>query len=145
MFREMVKTLIREVTGARRTDPALVSGMHLSDTCPTDDRADSDDGYDNQDNNDDSVVNFLAKHHDILPSSSVVEDPADDILDWNYGRELPRPCLPDILEKLAKAVSSWLHVTSPREKINQFFKITLIPRNVEGLQPVHINELLYEI
>ena len=81
VFHEMVKTLIREVTGARRTDPTLVSGTHLSDTYPMDDRADSDDGYDDQDNNDDSVVNFLAKHHDILPSSSVVEDPADDILD----------------------------------------------------------------
>ena len=125
----MVTTLICEVTGARRTDPTLVSGTHLSDTCPMDDRADSDDGYDDEDNNDDSVVDFLAKHHDILPSSSVVEDPADDILDWNYGRELPHPCLPDVLEKLAKVVSSWLHVTPPREKIKQFFKIIAYASN----------------
>ena len=144
LFRDMVGSIVREVT-TRRTDRASVSGNNLSDTLP-EERGDYEDGFDDEDaNNDDSVVDFPPKNVNILPPTSVLDDHADDILDRDYGEEQPRPCLPDVSAKLAKAVSTWLRVTPPRDKIKELFKITMIPGNVDGLQPVRINELLYQV
>ena len=143
LFREMVGTIVREVTG-RRTDRASVSANNLSDTI--EERGDYDDSFDDEDDNhDDSVVDFPSKGANIIPHTSVLDDPADDILDHDYREEQPRPCLPDVSPKLAKAVSTWLRVTPPREKIRELFKMTMVPGNVDGLEPVHINELLYQV
>ena len=69
---------------------------------------------------------------------------ADAILNRDYAGEAPHPTLPPVSEKLAKVVSSWLRVTPAREKIKDLFKNTLYPSNVEGLEPVRINDMLYQ-
>ena len=68
----------------------------------------------------------------------------DEILNREYGGKLPRPTLPPVSTKLASTVTSWLRVTPTSEKIKQMFQETLFPANIEGLEPVKINAMLYQ-
>ena len=69
-----------------------------------------------------------------------------DILEKQYGITVPKINKPPVSEKLAIAVTKWLHETPNREKIKELFTETAgqNPENVEGLQLVRINELLYQ-
>ena len=68
----------------------------------------------------------------------------DAILAREYGGDPPREFLPSVSPKLAEIVNNWLRVPPKREKIKEMFKSALLPENVEGLQPVRINEVLYQ-
>ena len=68
----------------------------------------------------------------------------DAILAHDFGGEEPKETLPPMGEKLALITTDWMHTTPKHEKIHELFRDTLIPPNVEGLAPVHINEMLYQ-
>ena len=44
---------------------------------------------------------------------------------------------------MAAVLTKWLHTRPPREKIKDMFKECMLPSNVEGLQPVRINAIVY--
>ena len=66
------------------------------------------------------------------------------ILNKDYDQVVVKPTLPPVSQRLADAVTRWCHVMPPCDKIKEFFKNTLLPENVDGLKPVHINEILYQ-
>ena len=70
----------------------------------------------------------------------------NDILEKEYGITVPKMQKPPVSEKLAIAVSKWLLETPNREKIKELFNETAgqNPKNVQSLQLVRINELLYQ-
>ena len=68
----------------------------------------------------------------------------NSILHAEYGEDEPPPKLPPVSGPLAKTVSKWLRVTPNREQIKLLFCDCLTPENVEGLQQVRINEVLYQ-
>ena len=112
---------------------------HMSDGLSSEDD-ESRENYDEIDE-DDSVVDFPRN----VPSPGPSGDPTEDILNIDYGGDLPCSTLPPVSDKLAKIVTTWLRVTPTREKVKELFQSTLIPVNVEGLEPVKINELLYNL
>ena len=77
-----------------------------------------------------------------LPNRDIYS--VDTILTKEYALEVPKPCLPDVSDTLAKTVTVWLWETPKREKIKELFADTLVPNNVSGLLPVRINEALYQ-
>ena len=68
----------------------------------------------------------------------------DAILAREYGGDPLREFLPSVSPKLAEIVNNSLRVPPKREKIKEMFRSALLPENVEGLQPVKINEVLYQ-
>ena len=77
-----------------------------------------------------------------LPNRDVYS--VDVILTKEYVLEVPKLCLPDVSDTLAKTVTVWLWDTPKREKIKELFNETLVPNNVSGLLPVRINKALYQ-
>ena len=67
----------------------------------------------------------------------------NELLSHEYDDDLPRNHLPSINSKLAATITNWCRNVPSREKIKDSFKCSLLPDNVEGLQPVKINEVLY--
>ena len=79
------------------------------------------------------------------PSSDPEHGPdQNSILHAEYGEDELPPKLPPVSEPLAKTVSKWLRVTPNRDQIKVLFHDCLTPDNVEGLQQVCINEILYQ-
>ena len=68
----------------------------------------------------------------------------NSILHAEYGEDKPPLKLPPVSEPLAKTVSKWLCVTPGRDQIKELFHECLTLENVEGLQQVHINEILHQ-
>ena len=68
----------------------------------------------------------------------------NSVLHVEYGEDELPPKLPPVSGPLAKTVSKWLRVTPNRDQIKALFHDCLIPDNVEGLQQVRINEVLYQ-
>ena len=73
------------------------------------------------------------------PSNTTV----DAILDRGYGGASPRKTLPGVSPKLVEVVTNLMRVPPKREAIREMFKEALLPKNVDGLLPVKINEVLY--
>ena len=76
------------------------------------------------------------------PGHGISDD--NSILHAEYGDDEPPPKLPPVSEPLAKIISKWLRVTPSRDEIKLLFRDCLLPENVEGLQPVRNNEILYQ-
>ena len=91
---------------------------------------------------DESLSSINSPNHE--PNRDEDQFSVDAILTKEYGLEQPKPSLPDISDTLTKTVMIWLHETPKREKIKELFNDTLMPKNVEGLTPVKINEALYQ-
>ena len=67
----------------------------------------------------------------------------NSILNREYGEELSPPSLPSVSEQLANAFSKWACVTPSRDLVKDLFKEINGPDNVKGLEPVHINDVIY--
>ena len=74
----------------------------------------------------------------------VTKNSSINILNREYGDEQPPPVLPAVSEQLAKTVTKWMRVAPSREVIKGMFKEIVIPDNIEGINPVKINEVLYQ-
>ena len=93
----------------------------------------------------DDIIEPSKSPHKADPSSDPGHGPdKNSILHAEYGEDEPPPKLPPVSELLAKTVSKWLHVTSNRDQLKVLFHDCLIPDNVEGLQQVRINKILYQ-
>ena len=93
----------------------------------------------------DDIIELSKSPHKADPSSNpgLVPD-QNSILHAEYGEDEPPPKLPPVSGPLAKTVSKWLRVTPNREQIKLLFRECLTLENVEGLQQVRINEVLYQ-
>ena len=69
----------------------------------------------------------------------------NSILNREYGEELPPPSLPSMSDQLAKTISKWAHITPNREVVKELFKEIIGPDNVTGLEPVRINDVIYQV
>ena len=89
-------------------------------------------GYDSDKENIDPTLQLCKKSFDV---DGIILDKCceDEII----------PKLPPVNSKLEKCVTTWLHSLPSREKVKELFKDCLLPENVQGLQPVRINQLLY--
>ena len=88
----------------------------------------------------------VTAQNNLTNNTEVNSSVLNDILEKEYGITVPKMQKPPVSEKLAIAVSKWLRETPNREKIKELFNETAgqNPENVQGLQPVKINELLYQ-
>ena len=68
----------------------------------------------------------------------------DGIISEEYCEDEITPKLPPVNSKLEKCITTWLHSLPSRDKVKELFKVCLLPENVQGLQPVCINQLLYD-
>ena len=68
----------------------------------------------------------------------------DDLFTENYLVDPPVTHLPPISDTLASAITQWCRIPAKKDKIKEMFKQSLVPQNIEGLHPVHINELLFQ-
>ena len=93
---------------------------------------------------DDDLGNENENESEVILANRQCNLSVDAILAREYGGEPPRQFLPSVSPKLADIVNNWLRITPKREKIKDMFKSALLPENVEGLQPVKINEVLYQ-
>ena len=82
--------------------------------------------------------------HVITPPKGDKVDALDSIIAEEYCDEEVAPHLPPIDDKLAVVLTKWLRSLPPRDKIKEMFKHCMIPSNVEGLQQVKINSIVYE-
>ena len=89
-------------------------------------------------------IDELDKDPKIILANRQCNVGVDVILTQEFGGEEPKPHLPGVASKLSTAVTSWLRVVPKREKNKEMFQNALIPDNIEGLLPVHINEILYQ-
>ena len=93
-----------------------------------------------EDNNLNSLLN--------KPSESNVHkdlnSKCDDLFTENYLVDPPITHLVLISDTLASAITQWCRLPAKKEEIKEMFKQSLIPKNIEGLYPVHINELLFQ-
>ena len=68
----------------------------------------------------------------------------DSIIVEHYIEEKPTAYLEPVSDLLASNVTSWCHVPPKREETKKLFDNSLCPENIQGLQPVWINEMLYK-
>ena len=80
----------------------------------------------------------------ITPPKGDKVDALDSIIAKEYCDEEVAPHLPPFDDKLAVVLTKWLRSLPPRDKIKEMFKHCMIPSNVEGLQQVKINSIVYE-
>ena len=93
----------------------------------------------------DDIIELSKSPRKADPSSNPgLEPDQNSILHAEYGEDEPPPKLPPVSGPLAKTVSKWLRVTPNREQIKLLFHECLTLENVEGLQQVCINEVLYQ-
>ena len=69
---------------------------------------------------------------------------ANTILNREYGEELQPPSLPSVSDLLANTVTKWCRITPSRESVRELFKEIIGPDNVRGLDPVRINDVIYQ-
>ena len=93
---------------------------------------------DNHIDNDTHVGNIVP-HDDVTNNNAL-----DTIIAEEYCEEEVVPQLPPIDDKIASVLTKWLCVLPPREKVKEMFKQCMLPSNVDGLQPVKINSVVYE-
>ena len=91
--------------------------------------------------NDNDIGDMVTSH--APPSPSTIAARADDIFCRDYIVDPPVLHLKPISETLATTLTTWCCVPPKKEEIKEMFKASLVPINVEGLHPVHINESLY--
>ena len=93
-----------------------------------------------EDNNLNSLLN--------KPSESNVHkdlnSKCDDLFTENYLVDPPITHLLPISDTLASAIAQWCSLPAKKEEIKEMFKQSLIPKNIEGLYPFLINELLFQ-
>ena len=89
----------------------------------------------------DAVINDRAN---VLISKNDKSCTLDAIISEEYDDEEVIPQLPPIDEKLAVVLTKWLRVLPPRDKVKELFRQCMLPINVDGLQPVKINSIVYE-
>ena len=87
----------------------------------------------------DTHVGTAVPHDDVTNNNAL-----DAIIAEEYCEEEVVPQLPPIDDKIASVLTKWLRVLSPRDKVKEMFKQCMLPSNVEGLQPVKINSVVYE-
>ena len=83
--------------------------------------------------------------HLINPSLSIEDGVCvESIISEEYTEDEIVPQLPPIDEKLSAMFTKWMCVVPSRDKVKELFKQCMLPTNVPGLNPVRINDLLYE-
>ena len=82
--------------------------------------------------------------NDCTVPGNVKDNALDTIIAEEYNEEEIAPRLPSIDAKLAVVVTKWLHTLPARDKVKELFKNCMLPSNVEGLQPVKINSIVYD-
>ena len=82
------------------------------------------------------------------PSDAILckdlESKCDDLFTENYLVDPPITHLLPISDTLASAITQWCRIPAKKEEIKEMFKQSLVPKNIEGLHPVRINELLFQ-
>ena len=68
----------------------------------------------------------------------------ESIISKEYTEDEIVPQLPPIDDKLSAILTKWMHVVPSRDKVKKLFKEYMLPTNVPGLNPVQINDSLYE-
>ena len=90
-------------------------------------------GYDSDKENVDPTQQLCKKNADV-----------DGIILEEYCENGVTLKLPPVNSKLEKCITTWLRSLPSRDKVKELFKDCLLPENVQGLQLVHINQLLYD-
>ena len=80
----------------------------------------------------------------INANRQMVDGDVDEFISQQYSEEPLHSFLPPVSQKLAETITRWCCNVPEREKIKTMFETTLVPENVTGLNPVRINEVLYE-
>ena len=75
---------------------------------------------------------------------NVKDNALDAIISEEYNEEQILPCLPSIDAKLPVVVTKWLRTLPARDKVKELFKNCMLPSDVEGLQPMKINSIVYD-
>ena len=92
----------------------------------------------------DAYIDDADNVSDSAAPSNVKDNALDAIIAEEYNEEQILPRLPPIDDKLAVVVTKWLHNLPSRDKVKELFKNCMLPSNVEGLQPVKINAIVYD-
>ena len=82
--------------------------------------------------------------NDSTAPTNVKDNTLDAIIVEEYNKEQILPHLPPIDAKLAVVVTKWLQNLPSWDKVKDLFKNCMLPSNVEGLQPVKINAIVYD-
>ena len=96
------------------------------------------------------ILDVIQLNNSVKPSeSNLIEADCENVALNNliaeeYCQVAPTTTLEPIDSKLAKILTSWLRDMPPHDKIKELFKDCMIPINVDGLNPVKINSLVYD-
>ena len=83
-------------------------------------------------------------HNEHLLNNKESEDVTIESILLNEYEEIEVPThLPPVSEKLASFLTEWLRTPPSRKRVKEFFKQCMVPVNIDGQNPVRINELLY--
>ena len=84
------------------------------------------------------------RDNDCNVPGNVKDNTLDAIIAEEYNEEQILPRLPSIDAKLAAVVTKWLRNLPAWDKVKELFQNCMLPSNVEGLQPVKINSIVYD-
>ena len=110
---------------------------------------DSSAGYsDSEENAMHNLINHQPHNTNVSPDKSLLSptslvNMADDIFCQDYVTEDPVKHLPPVSLTLAEKITQWCRSPPTKDEVKEMFRNTSVPINVEGLQPVRINEMLY--
>ena len=98
---------------------------------------------------DSNKANQMVSAHDNKASGLQPENNEYHIIDKvfsdNYMVDVPSMYLDNVSSLLATNVTDWCHKVPKCSDVREMFKSCLCPENVDGLQPVKINESVYKI
>ena len=84
------------------------------------------------------------RDNDCTVPGNVKDNTLDAIIAEEYNEKQILPRLPSIDAKLAAVVTKWLRNLPAWDKVKELFQNCMLPSNVEGLQPVKINSIVYD-
>ena len=93
-----------------------------------------------EDNNFNTLLTKMSENN----TCKDLESKCDDLITENYLVDPPITHLPPISNTLASAIMQWCRLPAKKEEIKEMFKRSLVPKNIEGLHPMRINELLFQ-
>ena len=104
----------------------------------------SEDGY--MDSDEMASVHSPERIEDAIKVTDIQneQNALQELISEEYCEATPSYTLDPIDPKLAQILTGWLRNIPPREKVKAMFKECMLPVNVDGLNPVRINSLVYD-
>ena len=128
------------------SEASEVSQYYDSDLSVENEYEDLNDVSENRESDDDNSSEIAENSEENVPVNlSDNQGKVNEILESEFEEKIIKKLLPPVSGKLAITMSRWLRETPKREKIKELFAelSELKPDNIEGLDPVRINEILY--